>query len=776
VIKKVVVFFSFIFATLVLTSAKASEKLDILVIHSYHHEYSWTSTQYEGFRKQLINNLHEYPLNFSTEYLNTKRITPSETYKKYFIRYIREKYKNNAPDLVYVTDDNALDFIYSKTGRLPWDVPIVFSGINNTALNLKLNERIIAGVFEYKDIKNSIFLAKKISPDLARIIFIGDGGVTDKAIKGAINKNGNKNSKLELVFLSSHTLDGVITKLNAVGDGVVILTTVGGLKDNDGKLLGLNKILHSIINTGRKILVLEDTYIYPGILGGYVTSGSIQGKSAANIASHLLRGGLVSKLDLSSQAISEFVISWVDMKRFNIHLSNDELAKAKVINEPIPLTERYPNLITWLFSFLAVLIIIMVASLLRIVQRNHLVKEQYTDMLTHLPNRVRLLHDTLKVSNPHLAIIDVNNFRAINNLYGLEVGDELLKSLGRRLLNLLGNQYKLYRVGGNQFGLMNETYISDKQFDEQFLMLLKEVQHSSFNLGELDINLLLTVGVSRNETEFIIPRAEQALQHAKDSNQDYFIIDDANDDSEKYEDNLFWAKKLDLALKNDRLVPYFQLITDNRTGEKLKYEALVRLLDGDKVVTPFFFLDAAKARRQYAALTKIMIEKTFSVLVENDVSISINFSVDDIRDDKTIAFFKQKLAEYPVANKVIIELTESEGIDNYSEVSEFISTIKKLGCRVAIDDFGTGYSNFMHLVHLDVDYLKIDGSIIRAIVEDKNSEIVTRAIVDFARQLGIETIAEYVETQEIQDKVVELGIDYSQGYLLGKPERFLSNS
>jgi len=193
------------------------------------------------------------------------------------------------------------------------------------------------------------------------------------------------------------------------------------------------------------------------------------------------------------------------------------------------------------------------------------------------------------------------------------------------------------------------------------------------------------------------------------------------------------------------------------------------LVDDGEVISPFFFLEAAKSRRHYASLTKRMIEKTFQAMIDKDVTVSINFTVEDIRDKGTISFFKQKLNEYQVADKIIIELTESEGIENYHEVAEFITSVKELGCRVAIDDFGTGYSNFMHLIHLNVDYLKIDGSIIQNIVTDKNSEIIVKTIVDFTYQLGIETIAEFVDSQELLDKVIELGIDYSQGYFLGKP-------
>ncbi len=141
-----------------------------------------------------------------------------------------------------------------------------------------------------------------------------------------------------------------------------------------------------------------------------------------------------------------------------------------------------------------------------------------------------------------------------------------------------------------------------------------------------------------------------------------------------------------------------------------------------------------------------------------------------VHDGSELVFTISRIRKYQVADKIIIELTESEGIKNYQEVSRFIKDIKAMGCQIAIDDFGTGYSNFTHMIHLDVDYLKIDGSIIQNILTDKNSEIVVRTLVDFAGQLNIKTIAEFVDSKEIYEKVKQLGINYTQGYYFGKPE------
>ena len=758
-----------------LYAAHSSNQLNVLAIHSYHQDYPWTSSQYEAFKKQLKINLPEYVINFSTEYLDTKRITPSPNYQKQFLNYLNAKYGNNRPDLIYVTDDNALNFIHSKESIINWDIPIIFSGINNVNIQIPADDKHpLNGVFEYKDILSSISLAQAITKNGSnRIIFLGDGGTTDKAIKETINVNKYKKEGLEIIHLSYSNLDNLINKLNAVGKGTVILTTIGRVHDNQNILLDLKTTIKAITNTGRKILVMEDSYLFPGILGGYVNSGRIQGVSAANIASEMIQGEKTKIIE--NQSSSEFILSWPDAERFNMNLNDTLLKKATIINLPPPLIEQYPQITKWLLWFVSILIIIIFGFILNTRRKNIQLKEQYTDSVTGLPNRIKLLSDINKNNNPCLIIIDIKNFKSINNLYGLKTGDKLLRDFGKKINHYIDNKYTVYRSGGNQFAILSNIEKLKDSADDRITKLLRIIRNNSYHIGDIDINLTLTAGVSKNEHAFLIPRAEQALQEAKEKNKNYIIFDNTKENSEQHHKNILLAQKLNIALSDNRIIPFFQVIEHNKTGKKDKFEALVRLVDEDEqIILPSFFLDTAKSTRQYASLTKVMIEKTFKAIGDQDISISINFTVEDIRNEKTIKFFKEKLKEYNVAEKIIVELTETEGIENYSEVSNFIHDIKKIGCRVAIDDFGTGYSNFTHLIHLNVDYLKIDGSIIKNILKDKNAEIVAKTLVDFARQLGIETVAEYVESQEILDKVKELNIDYSQGYFINRPQKTLS--
>ena len=747
------------------------EKIEILAIHSYHEGYLWTTSQYNSFKLTLEKMLPEYDIKFSAEYLDTKRIAPSESYKKAFLNYLKTKYKTHPPKLIYSTDDNALNFLHEVDSNLPWDVPIVFSGLNNDKTAKQQWHHPITGVLEQKNIISNIELAKTLNTKLKNIVFVGDAGVTDRAMRTTIEKMIKPTNNI--IHVSDNNLISLINKLNRVNTDVIILTSIGRMHDQQGNLHDLKEIINSITNTGKKVIVMEDSYLFPGVLGGYVTSGNQQGKHSALLASRNFRSKSTANIVLQSKDLSEFILSWPDMQRLDIRLDRTTLNKARIINQPKPLTERYPHIFNLLLIAFSFLILITIGFFISNRQKNRLLKEQTTDSLTGLPNRIRLLQHIDLMSTPNFAIIDINNFKLINNLYGLKTGDDLLISLSHHIANTLNKQYLLFRLGSDQFGILADNFLSPQKFELSIMRLLKEIKEKNYQFDELELQLSLTAGISRNDSEFIIPRAEQALQQAKKDNKEYSIIDPTLTDKDFYQENILWAHKLSKALTEKRIIPYYQPIIDNRTGTISKYEALVRLIDGDSVISPFFFLEAAKSTRQYAALTQVMIEHTFKTIQRYQTSISINFTVDDIRNEKTISFFKEKLNEFNVAEKVVIELTESEGIENYQEVAQFIADMKKLGCRIAIDDFGTGYSNFTHLMHLDVDYLKIDGSIIKNILTDKNAEIIAKTLVDFARRLEIKTIAEFVETKEILDKVCELGIDYSQGYFLGKPEKEL---
>ncbi|OZB81356.1 MAG: hypothetical protein B7X28_05150 [Halothiobacillus sp. 13-55-253] len=215
---------------------------------------------------------------------------------------------------------------------------------------------------------------------------------------------------------------------------------------------------------------------------------------------------------------------------------------------------------------------------------------------------------------------------------------------------------------------------------------------------------------------------------------------------------------------------YFQPIVDNKTQAVTKYEALIRMIDSDgMVITPYQFLDVAKKTKLYSQLTRVMIDKVLEVFKESTVPVSINLSTEDLMNQELSEYLAQRLTETGMGHLLVFEILESEGVNNYEVVSAFIQRFKAKGCLFAIDDFGSGYSNFDHLIKLNMDILKIDGSLIRTLPHDRNSQIIVQHICDFAHEMGIRTVAEFVSNEAIYHQVCEIGIDDSQGYYFYPP-------
>jgi EAL domain-containing protein (putative c-di-GMP-specific phosphodiesterase class I) len=238
----------------------------------------------------------------------------------------------------------------------------------------------------------------------------------------------------------------------------------------------------------------------------------------------------------------------------------------------------------------------------------------------------------------------------------------------------------------------------------------------------------------------------------------------------EYKRNLELSETVREGVENSRVVPFFQAIIDNETGKIDKYECLARLIDKeDKILSPALFIPIAKKIKVYSEVTKTIVDKSFEIFEDTDFTFNINLSIEDIVNSEIFYFIINKLKHSNAASRVTFELIESETIKDFNKVERFINEVKRYGASVAIDNFGSGYSNFSYLMRMQVDYIKIDGSLIENIDTDKQSLFVTETIVDFAKKLGVKTIAEYVHSSSVMNVVKNLGIDYSQGFYIDKP-------
>ena len=393
-----------------------------------------------------------------------------------------------------------------------------------------------------------------------------------------------------------------------------------------------------------------------------------------------------------------------------------------------------------------------------------------TDTLTGYGNRYKLNNDIKNSINPALAILNIDSFSQINDFYGDEKGDIVIKELGLIIANILKDKTcQLYHLQGDEFVVFNKN-IDKNIFVENMTKLSSSISIIPIILDDEDIFLNLSTAISFENKSNILSTADMALKVAKKENKNVVVYNNFISLNDEYENNIKWAKKIKHALENDKIIPVFQPIVNNKTKKWEKYEALVRLEDDGKLVSPYFFLDISKKTRHYTQITKVMLDKSFEMFKDKEVEFSVNLTIEDIINSDIQSHIFILLEMYGIGSKVVFEIVESESIENFEQIAIFIKDVKSYGCKIAIDDFGTGYSNFEYLMKVKADYIKIDGSMIKDIDTNTDAQMVVSTIVEFAKKMEMKTIAEFVENESVLNKVLELGIDYTQGYYYSKPE------
>lgn len=394
----------------------------------------------------------------------------------------------------------------------------------------------------------------------------------------------------------------------------------------------------------------------------------------------------------------------------------------------------------------------------------------YNDSLTGLKNRRSLLDVTESGNSSLLMIINIDRFQDLNGLYGDEVGDMLLKEFSEHLKDTLPNPTRLYRLHSDEFAYLSSSEMSLDEFEELGAYLVSSIDNKKFCSSlDKEVDISITIGISYGNS-LLLPNADIALKIAKKEKKHQLTYCESMQTLQKYEQNINWAKRLNRAIKEDKIVPLFQPIARCRDGKISKYEALMRMEDENgELISPIHFLEHARKNKIYHKLTKAMLRKSFDTFAKSSSMVSINISAEDMLNSEITDFILNELRKGVVSKRVAFEIIESESIENYDEIISFIDKAKSYGAKISIDDFGTGYSNFEYLLKLKVDFIKIDGSMIKNIHENENSKMVTQTIVDFAKKMGVETVAEFVYSKAIFDIVKEIGVDYAQGYYFGQP-------
>jgi EAL domain-containing protein (putative c-di-GMP-specific phosphodiesterase class I)/DNA-binding NarL/FixJ family response regulator len=396
---------------------------------------------------------------------------------------------------------------------------------------------------------------------------------------------------------------------------------------------------------------------------------------------------------------------------------------------------------------------------------------------TQLPNRAAFREKISNYEEPVLFLIKIDNIEAISRFYGDATGTEIEINFSNFLLKQgmeTCDPCIIYHLDRGLFGLLsdNSALQMDKDNARAFSQdILDKFKTHQTTEKDAQYDIELTMGICFQK-ENILEKSELALEEAMRNKTGIMVVDDMIQDVyHTIGENIFWLKKIKEAVQEKRFVPFYQPILNASTGKVEKFESLLRMVDEKgEIISPGKFLLIAKNSKYYPDITRAITRQSLERFKNRPEGFSVNLSALDIENRDMREFLLEAIRQSPdAASRLTFEIVEQEGVKHIEVLKQFVRQVKQHGVKIAIDDFGSGYSNFRMLMDMDVDFIKIDGSLIRNINTDANSRSVVETIKTFADKTSIGIIAEFVENQEIYDCLKEMGIYYLQGYFIGKP-------
>ncbi|SFR63676.1 EAL domain-containing protein [Anaeromicropila populeti] len=416
------------------------------------------------------------------------------------------------------------------------------------------------------------------------------------------------------------------------------------------------------------------------------------------------------------------------------------------------------------------------------------------DVLTGLPNRYYMENEITRVlkefdtnETPHTFLsLDLDKFKVVNDVCGHHAGDQLIKHLALMMKQTLQPDVILCRIGGDEFGiLLFNTDISEGcKIAERLCKVVRDF-HFVWNDNMFTLGVSIgAVELNSNVTsvQVLLSSADRACYISKDKGGNRVQVFDEDDKEllERHEE-MNVMPGITKAFEEDRFVLHYQPIVSTKGGSSRDwFEVLIRMVD-DKgnIIAPGIFLPAAQRYNVMPNIDRWVIHHFFKIYKEqveghfdgDDVLFNINISGASLNTDDFLDFVMEEFTNHQVPpNTICFEITETSAVSNFVDAAKFINKLQDMGCSFALDDFGSGLSSFTYLKYLPVDYIKIDGTFVREMEHNKIDYAMVSSINEIAHLMGKKTIAEYVENDEIFSCLKEIGVDFGQGFGLGRPD------
>ena len=408
------------------------------------------------------------------------------------------------------------------------------------------------------------------------------------------------------------------------------------------------------------------------------------------------------------------------------------------------------------------------------------------DELTGLLNRTHLrkqLDATIKAAESEgrqgaYLLAGVDDLGAVNADFGFEAADKVIVEISKRLVGVLGPNDLIGRVAGTKFGIIIAD-CNEECLRQICVRLLNSVRESVIETPNGVVAASISLGAvsmpeHATDANVAMARAEAALDAARRlGKSSWSAFSEKTDVVSMRRRNTHMSDVILTALNERRIELAFQPIVSDLGEAPRKFECLIRMRgeDGKEIPAPEFIPAAERLGLVHLLDRRVLELATNTLAVCPDIHLAVNISLETLKDFVwSEGYISLLRANESVANRITVELTETQIIDAIDASIEFVSEIKKLGCSFAIDDFGAGYTSFRNLKALDIDILKIDGSFVTGVSSSRENQLFVRTLLDLARNFGMKTVAEWVDNEADAMLLKGLGVDFLQGYLLGKPE------
>ena len=790
----------------------AQTKKTVLILNSYHQGYAWSDEETNG----VISALEGYkePVRYYVEYLDTKNHA-ADQYLDLLYKILRFKYSNIKIDVIIAMDDNAVKFASKHRDEIFANVPIVFCGVNKvSAASLLEDTGNITGIYEDNDAHGTLDAVLEINPAIENVYLISDqsesGLSTWELVRQAAEQSFSMLTLHSWLDLSEADMLAKARELDE--DSIILITSY--VVDENGLFVSPTEFCNEIsMASSVPVYHLYKYAIGYGTVGGSLLDGTTHGNAAAQLAIRILDGENPENIPISNMSSTDLVFDYEQLERFNLIANVPE--GSEIINKPFSFFEEYRLLVYTtfgIFTLLALTILVLSynigkrkkaertikakhAELSALYSQLEAAEEQlrcnyneiremaFHDPLTKLSNRA-WLEDTIRsdiwASITALIVIDIDKFKNINDGFGHNVGDLVLIDVSEKLKNI-AEQEKCYitRLESDEFAILYTREIVINELEE-FMVRLHKLVLEPVYIGGFLMKVGFSIGAAlRSDTaqkiDSLIRQAYLAVYAAKIRDKDrYCIFEDTLEN--KLHERLEIEGELQRAITHGELCLYYQPQFDMKTHEITGVEALLRWNNPEKgLIYPNEFIQIAEESRLIIQIGDIVFNEAcrFSarLLSELDKSlrISINVSSHQLRQHDFLDNIRQLISKCNYRHTFLaVEITETALIQDFEDSIYKLNELKAMGIHIHLDDFGTGYSSLNYIKALPIDVLKIDRTFIHDLGIQQDNDII-EFIIGLAHKLGIQIIAEGVETEEQWDILSLFGCDTVQGYLKGRP-------